>query len=130
MFLIKVKIYFPIQKGGQILYILVGLICPLIILITGYLLKSFPPKDINGLNGYKTKMSRKNIKTWNEANEYSTKLLIKFSWLALLISVVSSLVLGKSYIIVEVFISMFLIIISLIALVELTEKHLKNVFGE
>lgn len=112
------------------MYILVGLICPLIILITGYLLKCFPPKDINGLNGYKTVMSRKNTETWNEANEYSTKLLIKFSWLSLLISVVSSLILGKLYIVVEVFISILLIIISLIVLVVLTEKHLKNMFGE
>ena len=112
------------------MYIFISLICPLIILITGYLLKSFPPKDINSSCGYRTMMSKKNKETWNEANKYSTKLLINFSWMTVLITFISSLILGKSYIIVEVFISILLIILSVIAIIVFTEKHLKNTFGK
>lgn len=110
------------------MYIFITLICPLIILITGYLLKNYPPKDINSSAGYRTQLSKKNIETWNEANKYSTKLLINFSWMTVLLTLVSSLILGKSCLIIGVFISILLIIISVIAIIILTEKHLKNTF--
>lgn len=112
------------------MYTFISLICPLITLITGYLLKSFPPKNINSSAGYRTQMSKKNIETWNKANKYSTKLLINFSWMSALITLISSPILGKSYIVVGVFLSIILLIISVITIVMLTERHLKNMFGE
>lgn len=112
------------------MYILVPLICPLIMLITGYLLKKFPPKEINSSVGYRTQMSEKNIGTWNEANKYSTKLLIISSWMTVLLTLIISLILGKSNLEAECLIPIPLILISIIVIVALTEKHLKNTFEE
>lgn len=112
------------------MYILIPLICPIIILITGYLLKKFPPKEINSSVGYRTQMSEKNIETWNEANKYSTKLLINFSWMIVLITLTISLILGRSSLEAECLIPILLILISVIVIVALTEKHLKNTFEE
>lgn len=45
------------------------LISGTIFILSGGLLK-FPPKDINGLIGYRTSMSMKNNDTWNESQKY------------------------------------------------------------
>lgn len=112
------------------MYILAPLIFPLIMLITGYLLKKFPPKEINSSVGYRTQMSEKNIETWNEANKYSTKLLIIFSWITVLLTLIISLILGRSHFEDECLIPILLILISVIVIVVLTEKHLKDTFEE
>lgn len=111
------------------MYIFICLIGPLIQLATGYLLAIFPPKYMNGFAGYRTPMSKKNIETWVEANNYSTKLLITSSWISVLIILISSLILGESYLGVEIFLFITLMIISIIVIVVLTERHLKNIFG-
>jgi uncharacterized membrane protein len=112
------------------MYVLIPLILPVIMLITGYLLNKFPPKEINSSVGYRTQMSEKNIETWNEANKYSTKLLINFSWVIVLITITISLILGSSSLEDECLIPVLLILISIIVIVALTEKHLKKTFEE
>lgn len=111
-------------------YIFLNLIFPLVFLITGYLLKKFPPKDINSYAGYRTQRAKKNIETWNEASKYSARLLIYFSLLSEVLTIISLFILGKSYILegAGVFIAMSLMIISLVLIVILTENHLKNIF--
>lgn len=110
------------------MYIIIPLILPIIILLTGYLLKKYPPDEINSNVGYRTAMSEKNLETWYEGNRYSTKLLINFSWMSIILTLIISLILGKSFLIDEVFVSIYLIIISIIIIVILTEKHLKDTF--
>lgn len=110
------------------MYIIIPLILPIIILLTGYLLKKYPPDEINSNVGYRTAMSEKNLETWYKGNRYSTKLLINFSWMSIILTLIISLILGKSFLIDEVFVSIYLIIISIIIIVILTEKHLKDTF--
>ncbi|MDX5474393.1 MAG: SdpI family protein [Bacillaceae bacterium] len=59
----------------------------LIFLFAGIILFIFPPKNINPIYGYRTKTSMKNISNWNKANKYSSKLLIFFGILLLVLSV-------------------------------------------
>ena len=46
------------------------LLTPLTMMLFGCLFYYKPPKNINGVYGYRTKMSRKNQQTWDFAHEY------------------------------------------------------------
>ena len=46
---------------------MVSLVCATIFISLGFLLKIYPPKDINSIWGYRTPMSMKNLKIWNIA---------------------------------------------------------------
>lgn len=63
----------------------------------GWVMKKHPPKEINGIYGYRTTMAMKNMDTWNFAHEYCGKLWWKTGWIMALFTVVSMLfLLGKS----------------------------------
>ena len=40
-------------------------------------MSKYPPKEINGIIGYRTTMSRKNMDTWKFAHDYCGKLWLK-----------------------------------------------------
>lgn len=48
---------------------MISLICAITFISLGFLLKTYPPKDINSVWGYRTSMSMKNIKIWNVAQK-------------------------------------------------------------
>ena len=58
------------MSGFWIYSFITVLLVPLILMLCGYLLYYKTPKKINGFYGYRTKMSRKNQKTWDFANRY------------------------------------------------------------
>ena len=58
------------MSGFWIYSFVTALLVPLILMLCGYLLYYKTPKRINGFYGYRTKMSRKNQKTWDFANQY------------------------------------------------------------
>lgn len=62
------------------------LLVPVIMLISGRLMWKHYPKDINGLIGYRTERSRKNMDTWKFAHEYGGKLWLKIGIILLIVS--------------------------------------------
>ena len=60
-----------------------NLLMPLIMLIGGYCMYRKPPKEINGLVGYRTTMSKKNKDTWKFAHDYCGRLWIKLGLILL-----------------------------------------------
>lgn len=56
---------------------LCNLLMPLIMIIGGYYMFKYPPKEINSVLGYRTKMSKKNKDTWTFAHHYCGRLWIK-----------------------------------------------------
>lgn len=54
-----------------------NLLMPLVMVIGGYFMYKNPPKEINGVMGYRTKMSRKNKDTWAFAHDYCGRLWLK-----------------------------------------------------
>lgn len=50
------------------------LLMPGVMVLFGFLWKNHPPKDINGLYGYRTAMSCKNQETWELAHQTAGKL--------------------------------------------------------
>lgn len=45
-------------------------------LITGLIFKLFPPRNINRIYGWRTKLSMKNEETWKEAQRHGANLMI------------------------------------------------------
>ena len=60
-----------------------NMLMPLIMLIGGYCMYRKPSKEINGLVGYRTTMSKKNKDTWKFAHDYCGRLWIKLGLILL-----------------------------------------------
>ncbi|MXV50701.1 hypothetical protein GS399_06920 [Pedobacter sp. HMF7647] len=105
---------------------MITLLVGMIFIATGILLKSFPPKKINSLYGYRTFRSMKNQATWDFANRYSAKLLIVFGAILCLIGLISSQVFKSSGF--GIIIGFALVILAAVSLIVITEKRLNKVF--
>lgn len=60
------------------------LLVPLTMIIGGYFMWKHAPKKINGLMGYRTSRSMKNMNTWKFAHEYCGRLWLKIGCVILL----------------------------------------------
>ena len=68
-----------------------NLLIPLIMIIGGYFMCKNPPKNINGVWGYKTEMAKKNQSTWEFAHRCCGRLWMKFGAVMLALSVLVQL---------------------------------------
>lgn len=83
--------------GFWIFMMICNLLIPVIMIVIGTVFVNHPPKSINGVYGYRTTMSMKNMNTWNFAHLYCGKLWRKIGWIMLPISIVVMIpLLGKS----------------------------------
>lgn len=104
--------------------ILIGMI----FIICGLILLNKPPKDINGLYGYRTKRSMKNMTLWKEGNKYSAKLLIKYGISIMFLGIIISFIITKvEYALLIIICLMILASIILILTVEKRLKQLENI---
>lgn len=88
----------------------------------------YPPKKINAGYGYRTKASMRNQQTWEEANRYSSKLML-FCGIALVITGVLSFFvssLSQTGIITGTILTFLFTLLP----VPLTERHLKKLFDK
>lgn len=70
-------------------YMLVcDLLIPFLMIICGRMMWKHPPKDINGIIGYRTARSMKNKDTWKFAHDYCGRLWWKIGWAMFIPSVV------------------------------------------
>ncbi len=60
-----------------------NLLIPVILLVAGRMMWKNCPKQINGLVGYRTSRSMKNMDTWKFAHEHCGKLWWKIGWVIL-----------------------------------------------
>ena len=103
------------------------LLTPLMLLIF-WLFKKNPPKKINYFYGYRTPASMKNQDTWKEANAYGAKWGIKLMWGVLFFVQIPTILLmdvDKS-----LQISTVAMVIGLIAILPITEIHLRKIFND
>ena len=61
-----------------------NLLVPIILIGFGYFMYKYPPKKINGIIGYRTKMSRKSMETWIFAQKYCGRLWLKIGFLMII----------------------------------------------
>ena len=77
--------------GFWIFMFVCNILIPVIMIIFGRIMWKHVPKKINGVVGYRTAMSMKNMDTWRFAHEYCGKLWWKTGWNMLAVSVVVQL---------------------------------------
>ena len=110
-----------------------NLLMPLLMIIAGYMMYKHPPKEINGVIGYRTTRSRKNIDTWKFAHDYCGRLWFKAGFALLIPTIVVQIPFAKSS---DSTIGWVTIVIEMIQLVVLigsifpVEKALKENFDD
>ena len=72
------------------------LIIPIVMIIGGRMMWKHCPKRINGIVGYRTTRSMKNMDTWKFSHDYCGKLWWKIGWLMIMPSVVIHLLVCNS----------------------------------
>lgn len=68
-----------------------NLLIPVILIITGWMMWKHCPKEINGILGYRTKRSMKNMDTWKFAHDYCGRLWWKAGWIMLPLSILAQI---------------------------------------
>ncbi len=104
-----------------------NLILPVLMIVLGKVFIKNPPKQINGIYGYRTRRSMKNQDTWNYAHLYCGKLWHKTGWAMLPVSIIVMLsAIGKSDDIVGVVGGLVITVecIVMVASILLTERAL------
>lgn len=94
-----VFIYFGIAKNTNLqvmevdfmsfwwFMLICDLIIPIVMIIAGRMMWKHCPKRINGIVGYRTNRSMKNMDTWKFAHKYCGKLWWKIGWFTIIPSV-------------------------------------------
>ena len=67
-------------------WLICDLFIPLVMIIVGRMMWKHCPKNINGMLGYRTTRSMKNMDTWKFAHEYCGKLWWKLGWLIMILT--------------------------------------------
>lgn len=63
------------------------LILPILFIVIGRMMWKHCPKEINGVLGYRTKRSMKNLDTWKFAHDYCGRLWWRIGWIILIPSI-------------------------------------------
>lgn len=118
--------------GFWIFMFVCSMLTPALMIIFGQLLRKRPPKQINSIYGYRTKMSMQNMDTWNYAHRYFGRLWWRIGWILLLLTGVSMfLAAGKNDTVVGIVGGVIVTIQVVIILVSViwTERELRRKFG-
>lgn len=110
-----------------------NMLIPLIMIIGGYFMYKKTPKEINGVIGYRTKMSKMNKDTWMFAHNYCGRLWLKLGIALVIPTVIVQIpfvhsndnVIGNMTLIVEM-IQLVVLLCSIIPV----EQALKKAFDE
>ena len=109
------------------------LLIPLVMIVGGMLMWKRTPKKINGIYGYRTSRSMKNLDTWTFAHCYIGRLWWVIGWIILAPTVLANLpFVGKGDDAISVVSTVVLIVqmLILVATVIPTERALKRAFDE
>ena len=106
----------------------------LIFMIMGYIQKRFPPKHINGLYGYRMPSAMKNQQTWDEANGFSARYMIRLGVIMIAVGIASVVCLEQINMKEDTRMGLLaaLLVVSSMTMAVLlimgTEKHMNKVF--
>ncbi len=123
------------QKEVCLMYVLFicNLLIPVVVIVTGRIMWKHYPKNINGLVGYRTTRSMKNMDTWRFANEYCGRLWYKMGLFMLVFSVLVSVLLlrtnDNTYSMISLIFVLLQCIILIVSIIP-TELALKKMFYE
>ena len=107
-----------------------------IFIIAGWVQKTWPPKSINGLYGYRMPSSKQNQQTWDEANRYSARFMIKAGIFILIAGIIATVLLnvipmyGRIKSAIWFFVMIASAMGSAISIIVSTERHMEKTFPE
>ncbi|MCR4647851.1 MAG: SdpI family protein [Lachnospiraceae bacterium] len=116
-----------------IMMFICNLFIPAIMLICGFFMYKYPPKEINWVIGYRTTMSRKNKDTWKFAHDYCGKLWIKLGLVLLILTIITQIPFAHSSENAIGYMTLVVVVTQLVALLGSTvfvERALKKTFDE
>lgn len=73
-----------------------NMLMPLLMIVAGYMMYKHPPREINGMIGYRTTRSRKNIETWKFAHDYCGRLWLMAGMILLIPTIIAQIPFAKS----------------------------------
>ncbi|WP_240420561.1 SdpI family protein [Paenibacillus periandrae] len=103
-----------------------ALLIGVIFILSGQLLKRKPPKNINAIYGYRTSRSMKNLDLWNEANQYSSKIMINNGYVMIVAGCLVGMGLGVKYQVAAIFSIMGMMLLLIIMMFIQVERRLKQ----
>ena len=116
-----------------ILMFICNLLIPIVMLICGFFMSKYPPKEINGIIGYRTTMSRKNKDTWKFAHDYCGRLWFKIGLVLLIPAIIIQIPFAYSSEDTIGYMTLFVEGIQLVTLlgsIVFVERALKKTFDE
>ncbi len=120
--------------GLNIMFVVCLIIIPVVAIITGYIMKTRPPKEINNTVGYRTRRSKASQEAWDFANVYCGKNTFIYGIVSLPVSIVFYALLTVSVHWGELLAMLVVILVQTvtmtIAMIVPTEMKLKEKFGE
>ncbi|MCC8410574.1 SdpI family protein [Mucilaginibacter sp. UR6-1] len=105
-----------------------------IFIITGFIQKRFPPRKINAFYGYRMPSAMKSQQTWDEANRYAARYMMRSGVMLTIGGVMITAFLGllnldeDTYMMINAMLLIPSAIGSCVMLVVSTEKHLSRTF--
>lgn len=110
-----------------------NLLIPVVVIVTGRIMWKHYPKNINGLVGYRTTRSMKNMDTWRFANEHCGRLWYKMGLFMLAFSILVSVLLlrtdDNTYSMISLIFVLFQCVVLILSIIP-TEIALKKMFNE
>lgn len=100
----------------------------LISIIAGWIMLKYPPKEINGLYGYRTKSSMKNQERWDFSQNYGAKEMIRMGVLSIILSLISFIYVPSENL--ATFLGLGIMILLVILLIVRVESAIKKQFGK
>ena len=120
--------------GLNIMFVVCLIIIPVVAIITGYIMKTRPPKEINNTVGYRTRRSKASQEAWDFANVYCGKNTFIYGIVSLPVSIVFYALLTVSVHWGELLAMLVVILVQTvtmtIVMIVSTEMKLKEKFGE
>ncbi|MBW4888352.1 SdpI family protein [Mucilaginibacter sp. HMF5004] len=115
----------------QIINLIIGpQLIGIIMLLVGFIQYRFPPKHINKYYGYRMGLALKNQQTWDAANSYSGKLMMKIGLICIVGGIALALILGSHAEPAMPLLAMASGIASPIVMMVMTEKYMDKTFDK
>lgn len=96
-------------------------------LVLAIIFRVYTPTSINGTYGYRTRYSMKSQEVWEEGNRYSSNLMIGVGIVVTIAQVIFYFTLSASN---QILVATLLLVVLLIAIIPITEAHLRKNFDE
>lgn len=107
-------------------FLILDALTGIILIVVGFILLKYPPKEINSLYGYRTEKSMKSQEAWDFAQIFSSKLMIKAGSFLSVVGLLGYAFLEVSFLL-EVILASIAFTLGLCALFYYTESELDKI---